>query len=67
MMSSAMTPGDLPAPERACIEVMNTLSMPNLSSIGFSVIAMPVVVQFGSGAINPFQPRFFLWMFSSSL
>ena len=54
----AETP-DFPPPDIACIEVIITFFAPYLSSSGFSVIAKPVVVQFGSGATNPFQLRFF--------
>ncbi len=54
----AETP-DFPPPEIACIEVIITFFAPYCSSNGFSVIANPVVVQFGSGATNPFQLRFF--------
>ena len=50
---------DLPPPEIACIEVIMTFFTPYLSSNGFSVIAKPVVVQFGRGATQPFQLRFF--------
>src|SRR5919107_320663 len=60
MISRAITPGDLPAPDNACIDVMKTSSIPNAVDIGFRVIAKPVVVQFGSGDINPFHPLFFL-------
>src|SRR5919197_1392949 len=64
IISSAMTPGDLPAPDIACIDVMNMLLIPNLVIIGLRVIARPVVVQFGSGAMNPLHPLFFLWIFN---
>src|SRR4030042_1055765 len=33
--------------------------MPKASYIGFSVIAMPVVVQLGMGVMKPLQPRAF--------
>src|SRR5215467_13470819 len=59
MISRAMTPGDRPAPDKACNDVINTLFTPYLSMIGFKVMARPVVVQFGSGAINPAQFLFF--------
>jgi hypothetical protein len=57
MMSSASTPGERPAPDTDCIEVMTTLSMPKASSSGFKVMASPVVVQFGPGVMKPFHPR----------
>ena len=50
----------------ACIEVIMTRSTPYLSYSGFSVIARPVVVQLGSGATHPFQPRFLLCTSSRS-
>jgi hypothetical protein len=56
-MSSATTPGDRPAPEMPCIDVISTRSMPKRSSSGLSVITRPIVVQFGKGAMNPCQPR----------
>ena len=43
-----------------------TFFTPYLSSNGFSVIANPVVVQFGRGATQPFQLRFFFWVSSNS-
>ncbi len=66
MISRAITPGDLPAPDKAWSEVIKTISAPNAFMIGFSVMARPVVVQFGSGAMNPCHPLFFLWVFSNS-
>ncbi len=57
MMSSASTPGERPAPDTACIEVITTLSIAERASSGFSVIASPTVVQFGPGVTKPFQPR----------
>ena len=57
-MSIADTPGERPAPDSACIDVMITRDTPNASSSGLSVIARPTVVQFGPGDTNPFQPRF---------
>src|SRR5215467_14497265 len=66
MISRAITPGDLPAPDNAWREVIKTISRPYSFMIGFSVMTSPVVVQFGSGAMNPFHPLFFLWMFNNS-
>ena len=54
----AVTPGERPAPESACIEVMITRSIPNAMSSGRRVMASPTVVQFGPGVMNPFHPRF---------
>ena len=48
-----------PPPDIACIEVIMTFFAPYFSSNGFSVIAKPVVVQFGNGATQPFQSLFF--------
>jgi hypothetical protein len=56
-MSSATTPGDRPAPETPCIDVMSTRCSPNRSSKGFRVTTSPMVVQFGSGVMNPRQFR----------
>ncbi len=50
---------DFPPPEIACIEVIITFLAPYFSTSGFSVIAKPVVVQFGNGATHPFQFLFF--------
>src|SRR5215212_86363 len=66
IMSRAITPGDLPAPDNACIEVIKTSSISNSCMMGLNVIARPVVVQFGNGATKPFHPLFFLWISSSS-
>ena len=57
MTSSASTPGERPAPDTDCIDVITTLSIPNAVSSGLSVIASPTVVQFGPGVTKPFQPR----------
>ena len=65
-MSIAETPGERPAPESACIDVMITRDTPKASSSGLSVIARPTVVQFGPGETNPFQPRFLRWMSMSA-
>ena len=56
-ISSAATPGERPAPETPCIDVITTHCTPKQSSSGFSVIARPIVVQFGSGTMNPLHPR----------
>jgi len=55
-MSMAMTPGERPAPEQACMEVINTRSMPKASYRGLRAMAKPVVVQLGTGVTKPFQP-----------
>src|SRR5437763_736962 len=60
-ISSAATPGESPAPETPCIDVMTTRRIPKRSSNGLSVTTSPIVVQFGSGAMNPFQPRRRRW------
>ena len=61
-MSIAETPGERPAPESACIEVMITRETPNATSSGLRVMARPTVVQFGPGEMNPFHPRRRRWM-----
>src|SRR3972149_7752670 len=48
--SIADTPGALPAPEIACIDVIKTFFAPYSSYSGFIVITSPVVVQLGRGA-----------------
>src|SRR5918996_4553610 len=66
IISRAITPGDLPAPDNACIDVIKTFSISNSCIMGFKVITRPVVVQFGNGAIKPLHPLFFLWTSSNS-
>ena len=58
-MSIAETPGERPAPDSACIDVMSTRDTPNATSSGRSVMASPTVVQFGPGEMKPFHPRRF--------
>src|SRR4030095_13026543 len=60
-MSSAITPGERPAPDSPWSDVITTRSTPNASCRGLRVIASPVVVQFGTGVTKPFQPRFRRW------
>ena len=56
-ISSAATPGDSPAPETPCIDVITTRWTPKRSISGLSVTTRPIVVQFGSGTMKPLHPR----------
>ena len=55
MMSRLSTPPLRPAPETACSDVITTVSTPKVLTSGAREIASPTVVQFGFGAIKPFQ------------
>ena len=57
MVSIPITPGERPAPDSPCMEVMTTRCSPKRSNSGFRVMTSPMMVQFGCVTMKPCQPR----------
>ena len=61
-MSIAETPGERPAPDSACIDVMITRDTPNASCERLQRHGQADGGAVRAGETKPFQPRFLRWM-----